>query len=95
MRCPDAQILWLPGLLLVGCMLLTPAHTTGRSPVTTRVIATIMAIDPTTGLTALQTEQGEQFALPTAAGWKVGERVSCERIGDGSRTRLRQCRPWP
>jgi hypothetical protein len=63
--------------------------------VTTRVIATITTINPTTGLTTLQTEQGEQFALPTAAGWKVGEKVICERIGDGPRTRLHQCQPWP
>jgi hypothetical protein len=71
------------------------AHKTGAPPVATSVVATITTIDLTTGLATLQTEMGEQFALPKAVPWKVDDQVVCDRIGAGPRTRLHQCRPWP
>ena len=95
MRRPDLPIIGLLGIVLVGSVLLTWASRTGAPPVATRMVAAITTIDRTTGLATLQNAQGEQFALPTAALWQVGDRVGCDRIGAGPRTRLHQCRPWP
>jgi hypothetical protein len=95
MRCPSVQSGWLTSLLLVGCVPRTLAQQTGAPPMATSVVATITTIDPATGLATLQTAAGEQCALPTAAEWKVGATVVCDRSGDGPRTRLHQCRPWP
>ena len=95
MRRPDLPIIGLLGIVLVGSVLLTRTDRTDAPPVATRVVATITTIDRTTGLATLQTAQGEQFALPTAALWQVGDSVGCDRIGAGLRTRLHPCRPWP
>ena len=95
MRRPYVHIVCLAGILMVGFVSLLLVHKTDAPPVATSVVATLMTIDLTTSLATLQTEMGEQFALPQVAGWQVGDKVVCDRVGAGPRTRLHQCRSWP
>jgi len=63
-------------------------------PLSTGVVATITALDATTGMATLQTEVGEVFELPKRWQWHVGHKVECDRIDAGARSRLQNCKPW-
>ena len=57
------------------------------------VVATITALDATTGMATLKTDEGEVFELPTEWQWHVGHTVECDRI-DARRPRLQDCKLW-
>lgn len=65
-----------------------------ESPTSIGVVATITALDAHTGLATLQTEAGEVFELPKETLWQMGNKVLCDRIEAGRRSRLQHCQPW-
>jgi hypothetical protein len=88
------QIALLTGILVVGIVPMTLAQKGDQIPVSTGVVATVTAIDSHTGMATLTTEAGEVFALPKETLWKVGSKVACDRIDNGSSSRLQDCKPW-
>jgi len=91
--------IWGVGLALaLLCLASTAvfADRTNDGPVSRGVVATITALDATTGMATLQTAEGEVFALPKRWHWQVGDTVECDRIDSGPRlARLQHCQPWP
>ena len=88
------QIALLTGILVVGIVPTTLAQKGNRIPVSTGVVATVTAVDSQTGMATLTTEVGEVFVLPKETLWKVGSKVECDRIDNGSSSRLQDCKPW-
>jgi len=63
-------------------------------PVSLGVVATVTAINAKTSLATLMTEHGEVFEVWKGWGWKVGDKVECERIDAAPRPWLQDCKLW-
>jgi hypothetical protein len=66
----------------------------GAPPLSTGAIATITAIDANTGIATLKTEAGEVVKVPKYSRWTMDDKVLCDRIESGYRSRLQHCRLW-
>ncbi len=86
-----AQIMLLTGTLLVGLVSLAMAE---QPPVSTGVVARVIAVNPKTGVATLKTTDGEVFRKSKYVVGKVGSKVECDRIDDGPAPQLRNCQPW-
>jgi len=83
----------LMGSLVFGSLLLAPNPGTLQARAV-GAFATITAIDARTGIASLQVDSGEMFTVPSDRPWKVGMRVLCDRVGDGTPHYLERCLPW-
>jgi len=83
----------LMGALILGLVPLAigPDAVLARA---TGVVATITALDGSTGEATLTTETGEVFTIALPGPWKVGDRVECDRVDDAPQIRLQRCQPW-
>jgi hypothetical protein len=45
-------------------------------------------------MATLQTDGGETFAVPKDSPWKVGMKLLCDRVSDGTPHYLERCLPW-
>ena len=63
-------------------------------PVALGVVATVTAINARTSMATLTTEHGEVFEVWKGWGWKVGDKVECERIDAAPRPWLQDCKLW-
>jgi hypothetical protein len=63
-------------------------------PMSTGVVATIIAIDARTSAATLQTNAGDVFELPQRSQWHVGHQVLCDQTVDRRRPRLQHCQLW-
>jgi hypothetical protein len=84
----------LTGSLLFGFLLLAPSSGTLLAKAV-GVFATVTAIDARKGVATLQTvEGGEVFTVLSDRIWKVGMRLQCDRVSDGTPHYLERCLPW-
>src|SRR5262245_16347183 len=87
------QLALLTGILVMGVVPGTVAPNV-PDPETAGVVATITSIDAKHGMATLKVDGGEVFELPKGRSWKVGDKVLCDRIGNGLRLpRLQDCKP--
>ena len=84
---------FLSGSLLFGSLVLAPSPSTLLAKAVGE-FATITAVDARTGMATLQTQGGETFTVPKDRSWKVGTRVLCDRVSDGTPHYLERCLPW-
>jgi hypothetical protein len=81
-------------LLLLGWQAPPALGQSQDTPYSTGVVATITAVDANTDMATLRTEAGEVFELPKYSRWTMGDKVLCDRIGGGWRSRLQHCWLW-
>ena len=84
---------FLAGSLLFGSLFLAPSPSTLLAKAVGEFV-TITAIDGRTGMATVQTAGGEMFTIPKDSLWKVGLRMLCERVSDGTPHYLERCLPW-
>jgi hypothetical protein len=84
---------FLTGSLLFGSLFLAPSPSTLLAKAVGEFV-TITAIDGRTGMATLKTDGGEVFAVPKDSFWKVGLRMLCERVSDGTPHYLERCLVW-
>jgi hypothetical protein len=83
---------FLTGSLVFGSLFLAPSPNTLATAF--GVFATVIAIDGRTGIATLKTDAGEIFSLQKDNLMKVGMRVLCDRVTDGTPNYLERCLPW-
>jgi hypothetical protein len=88
-----ASTAFLTGSLLFGSLVLAPSPSTLLAKAV-GAFATVVAIDGRTGLATLQTDGGEMFTLMKDSPWKVGMKLLCDRVSDGTPHYLERCLPW-
>ena len=84
---------FLSGSLLFGSLLLAPSPSTLLAKAV-GAFATVVAIDGRTGMATLQTDGGEMFVVAKDSPWKVGMKLLCDRVSDGTPHYLDRCLPW-
>ncbi len=81
----------IAGTLLLGLVTLSTASPT--TPVSTGVVASVIAIDAHNDIATLKTENGEVYELPKDSLWHVGSRVECDRVEIAPSPQLQNCQP--
>jgi len=84
---------FLSGSLLFGSLFLAPSPITLLAKAVGE-FATVTVVDARTGMATLQTQGGETFNMPKNSLWKVGTRLLCDRVSDGTPHYLERCLPW-
>jgi len=84
---------FLSGSLLFGFLVLAPSPSTLLAKAVGAFV-TVIAIDGRTSMATLQTDGGEMFAVPKDSSWKVGMKLLCDRVSDGTPNYLDRCLPW-
>ena len=84
---------FLSGSLLFGSLVLAPSPSTLLAKAVGAFV-TVVAIDGRRSMATLQTEGGEMFAVPKDSSWKVGMRLLCDRVSDGTPNYLDRCLLW-
>jgi hypothetical protein len=83
----------LSGSLLFGSLVLAPSPSTLLAKAV-GAYATVVAIDSRKGIATLQTDGGEMFSVMNESPWKVGMKLLCDRVSDGTPHYLERCLPW-
>ena len=82
---------FLSGSLLFGSLVLAPSPSTLLAKAV-GAFATVVAIDGR--MATLQVDGGEMFAVAKDSTWKVGMKLLCDRVSDGTPHYLDRCLPW-
>lgn len=82
----------LTGLLILGFTLPSYAEQNGP-PVSRGIVLTIMALDPKTHTATLRADDGgKEFQTSNSGFWKIGSKMLCDLIDQGSQgPQLRNC----
>ncbi|HEY5864911.1 MAG TPA: hypothetical protein VI542_05080 [Candidatus Tectomicrobia bacterium] len=82
---------FLSGSLLFGSLVLAPSPSTLLAKAV-GAFATVVAINGS--MATVQTDGGEMFAVAKDSTWKVGMKLLCDRVSDGTPHYLDRCLPW-
>jgi len=82
---------FLSGSLLFGSLVLAPSPSMLLAKAV-GAFATVVAINGP--MATVQTDGGEMFAVAKDSTWKVGMKLLCDRVSDGTPHYLDRCLPW-
>jgi hypothetical protein len=96
MRRPGIATMCLAGLLVCAGATSSFASKDDPHAASRGVVVTVIAMDPSSTMATLQTQDGALYQLPTETSWKVGDQIECDLMEASLRpeVRLQHCRPW-